>query len=32
MEKIDWTDRVRNEEILHAVKEDRNTYNQKEEG
>ena len=24
MEKIDWTDRVRNEEVLHAVKEDRN--------
>jgi hypothetical protein len=24
MEKIRWTDRVRNEEILHRVKEDRN--------
>ena len=24
MEKIDWTDCVRNEEVLHAVKEDRN--------
>jgi hypothetical protein len=25
MEKISWTDRVRNEEVLHRVKEDRNT-------
>jgi hypothetical protein len=25
MEKISWTDRVRNEEVLHGVKEDRNT-------
>ena len=26
MEKISWTDRVRNEEVLHRVKEDRNTF------
>jgi hypothetical protein len=25
MEKISWTDRVRNEEVLHRVKEERNT-------
>jgi hypothetical protein len=24
MEKISWTDRVRNEEVLHRVKDDRN--------
>jgi hypothetical protein len=24
MEKISWTDRVRNEEVLYRVKEDRN--------
>jgi hypothetical protein len=24
MEKISWTDRVRNEEVLHTVKEERN--------
>jgi hypothetical protein len=24
LEKISWTDRVRNEEVLHRVKEDRN--------
>jgi hypothetical protein len=24
MEKISWTDRVRNEELLHRVKEERN--------
>ena len=24
MEKISWTDRVRNEEVLHRVKENRN--------
>jgi hypothetical protein len=24
MEKISWTDRVRNEEVLHIVKEERN--------
>jgi hypothetical protein len=24
MEEISWTDRVRNEEILHGVKEERN--------
>jgi hypothetical protein len=24
MEKISWTDRVRNEEVLHRVKEERN--------
>jgi heme exporter protein D len=24
MEKISWTDRVRNEEVLHKVKEERN--------
>jgi hypothetical protein len=27
MEKISWTDRVRNEEVLHTVKEDRNYLN-----
>jgi hypothetical protein len=25
MEKISWTDHVRNEEVLHRVKEERNT-------
>ena len=25
MEKISWTDRVRNEEVLRRVKEERNT-------
>ena len=25
MEKISWTDRVRNEEVLHRIKEERNT-------
>jgi hypothetical protein len=25
MEKISWTDRVRNEEVLHTVKEERNS-------
>jgi hypothetical protein len=25
MEKISWTDRVRNEEVLHTVNEDRNS-------
>jgi len=25
MEKISWTDRVRNEEVLQRVKEERNT-------
>jgi hypothetical protein len=25
MEKISWTDRVRNEEVLHRVKEERNS-------
>ena len=25
MEKISWTDRVRNKEVLHRVKEERNT-------
>jgi len=31
MEKISWTDRVRNEEVLHRVKKDRNylTYNKR---
>jgi hypothetical protein len=24
MEKISWTDRIRNEEVLHRVKEERN--------
>ena len=24
MEKISWTDRVRNDEVLHRVKEERN--------
>jgi hypothetical protein len=24
MEKISWTDRVKNEEVLHRVKEERN--------
>jgi hypothetical protein len=24
MEKISWTDRVRNEEVLHRIKEERN--------
>jgi len=24
MQKISWTDRVRNEQVLHGVKEDRN--------
>jgi hypothetical protein len=32
MDKIMWTDHVRNEEVLHRVKEERNTYNKKEEG
>jgi hypothetical protein len=27
MEKISWTDRVRNEEVLHRVKEERNIVN-----
>jgi len=31
MEKISWTDRVRNEEVLHAVKEDGNATVKKEE-
>jgi len=26
MEKISWTDRVRNEEVLHGVKEERNVH------
>jgi hypothetical protein len=30
MGKISWTDRVRNEEALHAVKEDRNSLKKKE--
>jgi hypothetical protein len=33
MEKISWTDRVRNEEVLHRVKEERNivhTINRRE--
>jgi hypothetical protein len=25
MEKISWTDRVRNEEVLHRLKEEKNT-------
>jgi hypothetical protein len=28
MEKISWTDRVRNEEVLHRVKEERNILNE----
>jgi hypothetical protein len=33
MEKISWSDQVRNEEVLHRVKEDRNpTNNKKKEG
>jgi hypothetical protein len=27
MEKISWTDRMRNEEVLHRVKEERNILN-----
>ena len=27
MEKISWTDRVRNEKVLHRVKEERNIIN-----
>jgi hypothetical protein len=32
MEKISWTDRVRNEEVLHRVKEERNISIQHKEG
>jgi hypothetical protein len=32
MEKISWTDRVRNEEVLHGVKEDRNILDTIKEG
>jgi hypothetical protein len=33
MEKISWTDHVRNEEVLHRVKEEEYpTYNKKEKG
>ena len=34
MEKISWTDRVRNEEVLHRVKEDKNVIHEvkKKEG
>jgi hypothetical protein len=34
MEKISWTDRVRNEEVLHRVKEGEEypTYNKKKKG
>jgi hypothetical protein len=33
VEKISWTDRVRNEEVLHRVKEETNpTCNEKKEG
>jgi hypothetical protein len=32
MEKISWTDRVRNKEVLHRVKEERNTLRTKKEG
>jgi hypothetical protein len=34
MEKISWTDRVRNEEVLHRVKEEKEylTYNKRKEG
>jgi hypothetical protein len=31
MEKISWTDRVRNEEVLHRVQEERNTYSKMKE-
>ena len=27
MEKISWTDRLRNKKVLHRVKEERNTLN-----
>jgi len=30
MEKISWTDRVRNEEALHAIKEERNILKKKD--
>jgi hypothetical protein len=29
MENISWTDRVRNEEVLHRVKEERNILHSK---
>jgi hypothetical protein len=29
MEKINWTDRVRNEELLQRVKEERKSYKKK---
>jgi hypothetical protein len=32
MEKISWTDRVRNEEMLHKVKEERNILHRVERG
>jgi hypothetical protein len=34
MEKISWTDRVRNEEVLHRVKEEKEypAYSKKKEG
>jgi hypothetical protein len=34
LEKISWTDRVRNVEVLHRVKEERNIieYSKKKEG
>jgi hypothetical protein len=32
MEKISWTDRVRNKEVLHRVKEERNTLRTKKRG
>jgi hypothetical protein len=32
MEEISWTDRVRNEKVLHRVKEERNIIIKKKEG
>jgi hypothetical protein len=32
MEKVSWTDRVRNEEVLHRVKEERNVLHTVKEG
>jgi len=32
MEKINWTDRVRNEEVLHTVEKTRLTYTKRKEG
>jgi hypothetical protein len=32
MEKFSWTDLVKNEEVLHSVKEETSSYMQDEEG